>query len=174
VEIKNDGMKRIVKLIVVFLVGFLNQAYAQVEQDSPADSPILSFIKFEKSDTLADLNASLGGVKEIEIAAETKIPEGITISKEGIISTKAGAEFNKGIYLFELKAIGGAGEVYIVNIKLDFSRDYPMIIVNSDKIDMATGLRKDGMIWVVVVVSLVLFGAIIVYLFLLDKKVSKS
>ncbi len=167
-------MKRIGKLIVVILVGFLNQAFAQAEQDSLAGAPMLSLIKFEKSDTLADLNASLGGVKEIEIAAETQIPEGITISKEGIISTKAGAEFSKGIYLFELKAIGGAGEVYIVNVKLDFSRNYPLVIVNSDKIDMATGLRKDGMIWVVVAVSMILFGVIIGYLIYLDKKVSKA
>lgn len=167
-------MKTAYNLLVVMLFSSLSIVGSATVQDSIADINQRNIIRFEKVDTLVNLNVSLGGVKEIEIAAETEIPTGLLISNEGIISTKAGAEFDNKIYLFELKAIGGAGEVYIVNVKLDFSGNYPIVIVGSDKIDMATGLRKDGMIWVVVAVSMILFGAIIVYLFLLDKKVSKA
>ncbi|MBL0913672.1 MAG: CcmD family protein [Bacteroidia bacterium] len=45
--------------------------------------------------------------------------------------------------------------------------------VIADKIEMATGLRKDGMIWVVVTVSMVVFAVLIGYLVLLDRKVRK-
>jgi len=40
-------------------------------------------------------------------------------------------------------------------------------------IEMATGLRSSGKIWVVVLVLLIVFFGIAAYLFALDRKVSK-
>lgn len=41
------------------------------------------------------------------------------------------------------------------------------------KIEMADGLRADGKIYVVVLVMLVIFAAIAVYLFAIDRKITK-
>ncbi|WP_033566219.1 CcmD family protein [Sphingobacterium sp. SYP-B4668] len=41
------------------------------------------------------------------------------------------------------------------------------------EIEMATGLRSSGKIWVVVLVLLIVFFGIAAYLFTLDKKISK-
>lgn len=49
----------------------------------------------------------------------------------------------------------------------------PKVTVVADKIEMATGLRKDGMIWVVVAVSMIVFAVVIGYLVLLDRKVAR-
>ncbi|MGH2624419.1 MAG: CcmD family protein [Sphingobacterium sp.] len=41
------------------------------------------------------------------------------------------------------------------------------------KIEMADGLRSEGKIYVVVLVMLVIFSAVAVYLFTIDRKITK-
>ncbi|MCT1525879.1 CcmD family protein [Sphingobacterium hotanense] len=46
-------------------------------------------------------------------------------------------------------------------------------IFAQNKVEMADTLRSEGKIYVVVLVMLVIFAAVAVYLFILDRKVSK-
>lgn len=121
-------------------------------------------------DTIADLNSMLGGVTGVK-KSEKGFPNGFEMSESGVITVDTAIE--KGVYYFELMALTPDESHFIVNIKYDNLTNPTKVIVNSDKIDMATGLRKDGMIWVVVLVSLVVFAGLISYLVILDRKVSK-
>jgi len=121
-------------------------------------------------DTIADLNSFLGGVTGVK-KSEMGFPEGFEMSETGVITVDTAIE--KGVYFFELMALTPDESHFIVNVKYDKLSNPTKIIVNADKIDMATGLRKDGMIWVVVLVSLVVFAGLISYLVILDRKVSK-
>ncbi len=127
----------------------------------------------ETPDTLLDLNRSLGGLKELVIAKETIIPQAVTVTPEGLIILRTPSLLKADSYAFELKAVASDEEVYLVSVKI--SRKGNTVLVNtvSDKIDMATGFRKEGKIYVVVAVSLVLFFVLIGYLILLDRRQRK-
>ena len=47
------------------------------------------------------------------------------------------------------------------------------VLFAQDKVPMADGLRSEGKIYVVVIVMLVIFVAIAIYLFSLDRKITK-
>ncbi len=46
-------------------------------------------------------------------------------------------------------------------------------LISAQSVEMADGLRSDGKIYVVVLVLLIIFIGVVVYLFSIDKKVSK-
>lgn len=130
----------------------------------------LSLNAFAQRDTIADLNNMLGGVTGVK-KSERGFPNGFELSETGVITVDTSIE--KGIYAFELMALTPDESHFIVNLKYDNTSERTKIIVNSDKIDMANGLRKNGMIWVVVCVSLVVFAGLITYLLILDRKLNK-
>lgn len=127
----------------------------------------------ETPDTLLDLNRSLGGLKELVIAKETIIPQAVNVTPGGLVILRTPSALKADAYAFELKAVASDEEVYLVSVKI--SRKGNTVLVNtvSDKIDMATGFRKEGKIYVVVAVSLVLFFVLIGYLILLDRRQRK-
>jgi len=123
-----------------------------------------------KPDTLADLNGMLGGIKNIQIAKEKPVPAGFTVSPDGWVSSDTSL-LEKKVYVFEVMAQTPEEDTYNVSFRYDNRTPVPKVTVIADKIEMATGLRKDGMIWVVVAVSMVVFAVLIGYLVLLDRKV---
>ncbi|MGQ3130943.1 MAG: CcmD family protein [Flavobacteriales bacterium] len=123
-------------------------------------------------DTLADLNGMLGGIKNIQISKEKPIPAGFTVAPDGWVTSDTSLLTNK-VYVFEVLAQTPEEETFIVAFRYDNRSSVPKVTVIADKIEMATGLRKDGMIWVVVTVSMVVFAVLIGYLVLLDRKVRK-
>jgi hypothetical protein len=151
--------------IVVFAVfGWLNTVYAvQDSLTAYAETP----------DTLLDLNRSLGGLKELVIARETIIPQAVAVTPEGLIILRTPSALKAESYAFELKAVASNEEVYLVSIKISRKGNMVLVSTVSDKIDMATGFRKEGKIYVVVAVSLILFCVLIGYLIFLDRRQRK-
>lgn len=47
------------------------------------------------------------------------------------------------------------------------------LIIDTNKIEMAEKMRENGMIYVVIAVLLIIFVGISIYLFYLDRKISK-
>ena len=45
--------------------------------------------------------------------------------------------------------------------------------VNQEEAEMATGLRSNGLIWIVVGVIVIIVGGLLVYLFKIDRKLSQ-
>lgn len=121
-------------------------------------------------DTIVDLNGMLGGITGVK-KSERGFPAGFEMSESGVITVDTALV--AGIYAFELMALTPENSHYIVNIKYDNVGSLAKISVNSDKIDMAEGLRQNGMIWVVVLVSLTVFAGLITYLVILDRKINK-
>ncbi len=121
-------------------------------------------------DTLVNLNSALGGISGVKLSS-AGLPEGIQLSENGIISADTALE--KALYTFELIALSPDESHYVVQVKYDTKVFPNKIYIHSDKIDMANGLRANGMIWVVVAVSLMVFSGLIIYLILLDRKINK-
>ena len=153
--------------VFLFVLGFLPAAMAY--QVPVSDSLFAE----EKPDTLVDLNRVLGGLKELVVSKETLIPEAVTITPEGRIILNTPSALKAESYAFEVKATASDEEVYLVSVKISRKGDKILVNTVSDKIDMATGFRKDGKIYVVVAVSLVLFIVLIGYLILLDVRQRK-
>ena len=50
---------------------------------------------------------------------------------------------------------------------------FTTLFVNSQEPQMADGMRAEGKIYVVITVLAVIFGCVVVYLFMIDRKVKK-
>lgn len=124
-------------------------------------------------DTLVDLNRELRGVKEIVFPKGTVVPNALSISEKGVVVLKADSLLKGDKYMFELKAISNSEEVYIVDITVKKEGNKYLVTTVNDKIDMATGFRAEGKIYVVVAVSMILFLVIVTYLFLMERKLNK-
>lgn len=124
-------------------------------------------------DTLVDLNRQLGGIKELSIPKGTVIPEAIEITPAGQIILLDDARLVAESYKFELKVTASDKEAYIVQVKISKNGDKLVVNTVSDKIEMATGFRSEGKIYVVVAVSLVLFVVLISYLVVLDRRMRR-
>jgi hypothetical protein len=155
-------MKKFHVLILIFLGISINSLYSQT--DSLAATPTSCY---HKGDTLVNYNTLLGGVTEIVIPSGVDVPSELTISKEGYITLSS--DLDKPVSI-EMRITGASGEVYICNLKVIKKYGTCTVWTGTDKIDMATGLRKNGMIWVVVAVSCILFAVLIAYLILLGSK----
>lgn len=123
-------------------------------------------------DTLVDLNKQLNGLKEWTVASSVIVPEAIQITKEGLIIL-TDSKLKADVYNFEVKATSHENEVYTVNVKITRDGQNVTSTIVADKIDMATGFRKEGKIYVVVAVSLILFSVIVIYLIFLDRRMRK-
>ncbi len=157
-------------LVLIFSVLISINLCAQNEEESFFKSSI-----WQEGDTLVNFNRiHNNSVKTVEISTEVRLPDFLTFTQDGIlIFEKSVNKIDKKIS-FELKTTTLDGEVYINVVSIYTNRNQiPIVIVNTDKIDMATGWRADGKIYVVVAVSLVLFLFLAIYLAIIDRKVSK-
>lgn len=145
------------------------QANANVLMGPAADTVFLLPSEFVP-DTLVDLNRQLGGIKEVVVPKGTVIPEAIEITPTGQIILLSDAKLVAESYKFELKVTASDKEAYIVQVKIAKNGDKIVISTVSDKIEMASGFRSEGKIYVVVAVSLVLFTVLTLYLVFLDRR----
>ncbi len=124
---------------------------------------------FQPGDTLVNLNILNRGVSRAQagIDMDTQL---FHLSGEGVITAKVVLDSSLGKQVFSVKTTSTETETYDNTITLDFLSQPAMLHVHSDKIEMATGLKKDGKIWVVVAVSLILFFGLVGYLVVLDRK----
>lgn len=124
---------------------------------------------FQPGDTLVNLNILNRGVVKAQagIDMDTNL---FHLSGEGIITAKTSLDSLIGKQVFSVKTTSSETETYDNTITLSFQTTPALIQVHSDKIEMATGLKKDGKIWVVVAVSLILFLGLVGYLVVLDRK----
>lgn len=160
-------MKSLVEKFVILL--FLWSAVsvnAQTAADSLAPAQVIS----TPADTLVDLNKQLGGLKEVVVAKQTVLPEAIEVTPSGLIILKSPDLLKADVYNFEVKATASDEEVYIISVKISRKGDKILVNTVSDKIDMATGFRKEGKIYVVIGVSMILFLVIITTLVVMDRR----
>jgi hypothetical protein len=152
---------------------FGGMAVAQTEVDSAAQINKSVAVTESKPDTLVDLNKQLGGIIDVTVAKGTILPEAIEITPAGLIILKSEGLLKADVYNFEVKASSPENEVYIITVKIRRDGEKLTTTIVSDKIDMATGFRKEGKIYVVVTISLVLFVVLVTYLALLDRRLRK-
>jgi hypothetical protein len=120
-------------------------------------------------DTLVDLNRLNGGIRSFQVGnCDTALFE---ISGTGLVSCKAIIPASTRPYRIDIKSQTTEG-VYVDNhIELWQTEQNRTVYVEANVIEMATGMRKDGKIWVVIAVVFVLFGSVLGYLLLLQKKI---
>jgi hypothetical protein len=124
-------------------------------------------------DTLVDLNRQLGGLNSVVVAKEVVIPEAIEITPSGLIILTSDELLKADAYSFEVKAEASDKEVYIITVRIKKTNGKILVTTVADKIDMASGFRAEGKIYVVVAVSMILFFVIIGYLFVLDRRINR-
>lgn len=175
------------KLIVLFLIILPLRVMAfEFVVDPPADSAksddALTNLVFSgcrvyyKGDTIANLNALNNGIKSYQISDESKRTienNGLKITDGAIVILEFIDSLKKD-FQFDVKTIASDEETYENTIKVKVkNKDIRLVNVTSDKIEMATGFRKEGKIYVVIAVSMILFFTVIGYLIYLERKTRK-
>lgn len=131
---------------------------------------------FATGDTILNLNALNNGIKSFQLPKESKTvmaENGLDTLKGGIIVLVTDTLLKKN-FGFEIKTFASDNEWYINTIRIKVvDNNIQLIHVTSDKIEMATGFRKEGKIYVVIGVSMILFFVIIAYLIALERKTKR-
>ncbi|MCG9910746.1 MAG: hypothetical protein MH137_05525 [Flavobacteriales bacterium] len=164
-------MKIVHSFLLVFFTGL--SAFATQEPISAAANSTITESVSVFPDTLVDLNRQFGGLKSVVVAKEVVIPEAIEITPSGLIILTSDELLKAEAYSFEVKAEASDNEVYIISVRIKKSNGKILVSTVADKIDMASGFRAEGKIYVVVAVSMILFFVIIGYLFVLDRRMNR-
>jgi len=126
-------------------------------------------------DTLANLNKLNGGIIRFQISDDDKqilLRNGLQITEQAVVLVNDPSLLQKSIML-EIKTYASDQEWYINTLKIESKPSGLLVYIAADKIEMATGWRKDGKIYVVIAVIAVLFLGVIGYLFMLDRKIAR-
>lgn len=167
------------KYFIQFLLPLFIQIHLNAQDSIVKDSIVNNVIKyhfspFKKGDTLVNLNSLNGGIVKFQVSAEDTMSaytNGLIIRNPGIIAIENTEKFlaSKNTR-FEVKTFAKDDEWYINTIEIKMNGIAPIVYVSSDKIEMATGWRKEGKIFVVIAVAFILFATILLYLLSLDRK----
>jgi hypothetical protein len=141
------------------LVGLMSVCPSQVFAQSAAD-------------TLLNFNSLLGGARRIAMPREQELPEGLSLHSEGLLLGPDSLLFKQTSPL-SFKVETGNGDVYEIQVQARRRGARTFLVIQTDRIEMATGWRKEGKIWVVVVVSLIVFAAIVAFLLYLERRLSR-
>lgn len=173
-------MKKIIIALLILLPGnvFLQSDGSIV--DTTKTNALTELVWANKSfrvgDTVVNLNSLNNGIKSYQISEESKTTikaNGLEL-KEGAIIVLVEYSALKKDFSFDIKTNASDNEWYENTIKIKVkNNDIRLINVTSDKIEMATGFRKEGKIYVVVAVSMILFFTVIFYLVYLERKTKK-
>lgn len=123
-------------------------------------------------DTLINFNTLLGGARSITMPQDQQLPEGITLHPEGLLLGVDSLLLSHESPL-NFKVETGNGDVYEIQAQVRRKNGRTFWMIQTDRIEMATGWRKDGKIWVVVAVSVIVFLAILVFLLYLERRLSR-
>lgn len=162
------------KYIVLGLLLFSGLLVFSQEQDSVQNLSIKNSL-LQIGDTLVNLNRLNGGIVRYQISdddRQTLMNNGLQINEKAMIVVVDPSKISNFLML-EVKSFASDHEWYINTIKLESTSKGVIVYISSDKIEMATGWRKDGKIYVVIAVVAVLFLGVIGYLFMLDSKIAR-
>ncbi len=162
------------KIIVLGLILFSGSLVFSQEQDRIQDLYIKNSL-IQVGDTLVNLNRLNGGIIRYQISdddRQTLMNNGLQINEKAMIVVVDPSKISNFLML-EVKTFASDHEWYINTIKIESTSKGVIVYVSSDKIEMATGWRKDGKIYVVIAVVAVLFLGVIGYLFMLDRKIAR-
>lgn len=122
------------------------------------------------ADTLVDLNRLNGGIRSFQVGTcDTTL---FQVNSKGVVLCKGNIPASALPYRIDIKSQTAEG-VYVDNhIELWQTEQNRTVYVEANVIEMATGMRKDGKIWVVIAVVFVLFAAVLGYLLFLQKKIA--
>ncbi len=159
-------------------VFFIIIALLPITLFSQKDSNTVSEIRiYLPGDTVVNMNSLNNGITKIQISEESKksiAANGLKLDEKGGIVTLEKSDLLTANFSFDIKTFATDQEWYENTIKIKVkNNDIRLISVTSDKIEMATGFRKEGKIYVVISVSMILFFTIIFYLIYLERKTRK-
>lgn len=162
------------KYFILSIILFSVLSVFSQEQDSVQSLSIKNSL-LQVGDTLVNLNRLNGGIIRYQISdddRQTLKNNGLQINEQAMIVVVEPSKMLNFLML-EVKTFASDHEWYINTIKLESTSKGVIVYVSSDKIEMATGWRKDGKIYVVIAVVAVLFLGVIGYLFMLDSKIAR-
>lgn len=169
-------MKKLV-FILVICFPFIGFSQGNDPKDSVPNSltQLVNAVRIAyKGDTIVNLNSLNNGITKLQVSDESKktiAANGLKLDEKGGVVTLDNLDLLKTDFSFDVKTYANDNEWYENTIKVKVKDgDIRLINVTSDKIEMATGFRKEGKIYVVISVSLILFFTIILYLVYLERK----
>jgi hypothetical protein len=171
------------KLFLILLMLSPIVVHAQPTGGNPPDTNskaltnlVFSIRTFYQGDTVVNLNALNNGITSYQISDESKktiTSNGLEL-KDGAVIVFVEDSLLKKDFTFDIKTLASDKEWYINTVKIKVKdNDIRLISITSDKIEMATGFRKEGKIYVVIAVSAILFFVIIFYLIYLERKTKR-
>lgn len=125
-----------------------------------------------QNDTIIDFNQLLRGVKTLSMPSDQILPNGISLSDDAILKGQDSVLWQMSGALY-FKAEVSDGEFYEITLSTRQLNGSKFVLIHTDKIEMATGWQKEGKIYVVVAVALVVFSAIVAFLVYLEKRLRK-
>jgi len=132
---------------------------------------------YREGDTIVNMNSLNNGIIKTQVSKESRKViknNGLQLNDSTGIVTLVEDSLLKQDFIFDIKTFASDNEWYENTVKVKVkNNDIRLISVTSDKIEMATGFRKEGKIYVVIAVSMILFFTIIIYLVYLERKTKK-
>ena len=173
-------MKRIVLFFWVLVPTIMFAQKNGTGVDTSGSSSLTELVFADRiyhiGDTVVNLNSLNNGIKTYQVSDESKkaiANNGLEL-KEGAVVILKEDSLLKSDFSFDIKTHASDQEWYENTVKIKVKdHDIRLINVTSDKIEMATGFRKEGKIYVVVTVSIILFFTVIIYLIYLERKTKK-
>jgi len=125
----------------------------------------------QAGDTLVNLNRLNRGVVQAQPGAATDTSV-FMISADGMVIAKKDLPVHQSAetHRLSIKTMHSDRVYFDNDIFIQVDSTKTLIHVNSDEIEMATGMRADGRIWVVVISSLLIFFTLLGYLIRLERK----
>lgn len=167
-------MKSLIVFSLIILVAF--SGFAEIHDSIVTQQTVENNSQLIQSgDTLANLNKLNGGIIRFQISDEDKEilkNNGLQITDQAVVIVNDPSLLGKQVML-DIKTFASDQEWYINTLKIEKKAQSVLVYISSDRIEMATGWRKDGKIFVVIAVISVLFLGVIGYLFMLDRKIAR-
>jgi hypothetical protein len=166
------------KLFVVLFACLPIIGFSQGDTNTSSMHELINALRISyKGDTIVNLNSLNNGITKLQISEESKktiATNGLKLDEKAGVVTLEDINLLKQDFSFDVKTFATDNEWYENTIKVKVEdEDIRLINVTTDKIEMATGFRSSGKIYVVVAVSMILFFTIIFYLIFLERKTRK-
>jgi len=166
------------KIFILFIALLPITVFSQQDTTPTSLHQLITAVRiYYAGDTVVNLNSLNNGITKMQISEESKkviTDNGLKLDEKGAVVTLENSNLLKTDFSFDVKTFANDNEWYENTVKVKVKdSDIRLISVSSDKIEMATGFRKEGKIYVVVAVSMILFFTIIFYLIYLERKTKK-
>lgn len=166
------------RIFIIFITLVPLSIFSQQDTTPTSLHQLITSIRiYYAGDTVVNLNSLNNGITKMQISEESKkviTANGLKLDEKGAVVTLENSDLLKTDFSFDIKTFATDDEWYENTVKVKVKdSDIRLISVTSDKIEMATGFRKDGKIYVVIAVSMILFFTVVFYLIYLERKTKK-